>query len=252
MSLFTNATTAAAELRAGYLRSPLLAGQTFTDAFLLGQLQAAEADASHALRVFFEPVECLPESATQAERDALDATGTRWIEEPGYDLEDEFFQGDRWGYLAVRQKPIIRVTNYRFVYPLPATGIFTVPADWIRLDKKYGHVRLVPGSQAFAAPLAIGMLQAFGAGRGIPQAVHIRYTAGMTNAAQQYPDLLDLIKRMAVLRVLQGLFLPTSGSISADGLSESQSIDMAKYQMDIDAQLKRLDQAINGIKVCFA
>lgn len=221
------------------------------DPILWDALRAAEVDAEHALRVFFGPTVVLPESATDAEREALDTAGTRWIEEPGYDLESEFFMGERWGYLVTRQRPLIRVDRVRFVYPRPASGIFDIPLDWIRLDKKYGHIRFVPGSQAFAAPLSIGILQAIGGGRGIPQAIQVHYTAGLQNAAGQYPELVDLVRRMALLRLLQMQFLPASNSISADGLSESVSVDFSKEQADIEDHLERLRQVIHGVQVTF-
>lgn len=222
-----------------------------TDATLWESLRSSEVDAEHALRVFFGPTEILPESATEAERDELDAAGTRWVEEPGYDLDPEFFMGERWGYLVTRQRPLIRVSRMQFVYPRPASGIFDIPLDWIRLDKKYGHIRLVPGTQAFAAPISIGILQAIGGGRGIPQAIQLRYTAGIQDAPSRFPDLVNLVRRMALLRLLRMLFLPASGSISADGLSESLSYDFTKDQASIDADLERLRQVIHGVQVAF-
>ncbi|MCK7579812.1 MAG: hypothetical protein MZV65_31735 [Chromatiales bacterium] len=233
-------------------RSPL--GASLADlgsTALWDALRAAEVDAEHALRVFFSPTVVLPESATDAERDALDVAGTRWTEEPGYDLENEFFMGERWGYLVTRQRPLISVERVQFVYPRPASGIFDIPLDWIRLDKKYGHIRFVPGTQAFAAPLSIGILQAIGGGRGIPQAIQVRYTAGLRNATSQFPELVDLVRRMALLRLLQMQFLPASNSISADGLSESISVDFSKDQADIDGHLERLRQVIHGVQVSF-
>lgn len=233
------------------MKSPLLQGQTFEDAEIELALRAAESDAEHALRVFFGPVEVLPESATQAEKDALDEAGTRWIEEPGYDLDGEFFAGERWGYLVTRQRPIISVSSMVFAYPQPVAAVYTVPASWIRVDKKFGHIRLVPSSQAFVAPLSMFVMQVIGGGLGLPQAIQIRYRAGLQNAAQKYPDLLDVVQRMALMRLVQNLMLPVSGSISADGLSESISVDLAKAQDDIDRHLERLRQVIHGVQVAF-
>ena len=249
MSLFPDLYAAAARLRRDRLSADIFDGRAFHDDYLIEQINAAEADAQRALRVFFTPTEVLPETTTAAEREALDAAGTPWVEEPGYDLEGDFFSGERWGYLITRHKPIIDVHSMRFVYPQPYSGVFTIPLDWVRLDKKYGHVRLVPGTQSFAAPLSAGILQIMGAGRTIPQMIQLRYTAGLTTAAAAFPDLVDLVIRMAVLRLLQGLFLPASESISADGLSQSRSVDLDKYQAGIDVLLERLRQAIHGASV---
>ncbi len=249
MGLIQNYGETLLELRQDRLSAPLLAGLDLSDSYLEMQLRAAEAEAAIALRVFLSPTLVLPETATDAEKDALDEAGTPWAEEPGYDLEGDFFAGERWGYLVTRQRPIISVQSMRFVYPSPTSGVFDVPAAWIRVDKKYGHIRLVPGMQAFAAPMAAWVMQTMGGGRTIPQMIQLRYTAGLRNAAVQYPELLDLVQRMALLRVIQNQFPAASGSISADGLSESASIQPEKYQQDIDASLERLRQAIHGIQM---
>ena len=57
----------------------------------------------------------------------------------------------------------------------------------------------------------------------------------------KYPELLDCIKKKAVLKILGDAFLPQSGSISADGLSESLSVDMDKYHDVVDAILNGRD-----------
>lgn len=248
MSLFPDMQTAVATFCRDRIAGTPLAGQTLDEDFLAAQLRAATVDAGLALRVFLEPTLVLPESASQAERDALDEDGTPWVEEPGYDLEGDFFSGERWGYLVTRHRPIVAVHSMQFVYPQPYSGVFTVPADWIRTDKKYGHIRLVPGTQAFAAPLSAWVMQVMGAGRTVPQMIQLRYTAGLRNAAQQYPELVDLVQRMAALRMLQGQFVGASSSISADGLSESRSLDLDKFQGDIDHHLERLRQVIHGVQ----
>ena len=140
------------------------------------------------------------------------------------------------------------MASMQFVYPQPYSGVFSVPTDWIRTDKKYGHIRLVPGTQAFAAPLSAWVMQVMGAGRTVPQMIQLRYTAGLRNAAQQYPELVDLVQRMAALRILQAQFVGASSSISADGLSESRSLDLDKFQGDIDQHLERLRQVIHGVQ----
>lgn len=150
-----------------------------------------------------------------------------------------------------RRSPIIAVHRLQVVYPTPMSGVFTLPNDWLRLDRKYGHIRIVPGTQLFAAPLSIGILQALGGGRGIPQAIQVWYRAGLVDPSVTHPDLVDLVRRMAVLRLLKGLFLPVSASISADGLSESQSFDLSKLASDITAELERLRQDLHGIEAAF-
>lgn len=220
-----------------------------SDEYLWEKLKAAEADASRQLRVFFQPTVILPPSATQADKDALDAAGTPWAEEPGYDYDPDFFRGERWGYIVTQQKPLISVESISFVYPAPYNSIFTVPLDWVRMDKKFGHIRLVPAGSAFSAPLSAFLMQALGGGKTIPFMVHLRYTAGLTDAAENWPDLVDAVKKAAVLRLIEDTYVPQSGSISADGLSQSLSTDTQKYSDSISKKLDTLRDAIHGVRM---
>jgi hypothetical protein len=93
------------------------------------------------------------------------------------------------------------------------------------------------------------------AGKLIPSMVRLTYTAGIKDAAVTYPELIDCIKKKAVLKVITDAFLPQSGSISADGLSESISVDMDKYHSSVDAIINGTDgngglmSEIHGIRV---
>lgn len=137
----------------------------------------------------------------------------------------------------------------RFSYPRPDNVVLDVPADWCRLDKKYGHLRIVPsGTLMGMGPLSGFMLSAMSGGRLIPGMIQLRYVAGLENAARDYPDLIALTQRAAVLSLIKGSYSPQSGSISADGLSESSSIDTVKWQDEIEADLGRLRDSIHGIR----
>lgn len=249
MSLFER-DAAVAALRSNQLA---LAGasrfqpSSLSDDYLWSKILSAEKEAQRYLRVYFEPTEILPESYTQADIDAL-PDGMPWVEEPGYDYDPDFFHGERWGMIITRQKPIIKVTSITFYYPAPTSQVFAVPIDWVRLDKKYGVIRLVPASQAFYAPLGAFLMQALGAGRIIPNMMHVRYTAGLQNVTEDYPDLINIIYRMATLSVMKDAFIPTSGSISGDGLSQSQSNDLGAYQDQIQKSLSNIADQIHGVR----
>jgi len=218
------------------------AGREFHDDYLWAKLCAAEAELEHRLRVFFSPVDIIPQGYVETP-----APTGRWIEEPGYDYSPDLFSGDRWGLIETRQKPIISVTRLWFAYPTLGLGsAFTVPNDWLRIDKKYGRINLVATSSVMMMPLNSYILSVLGAGRMVPLMLQIRYRAGLSDAATTYPDLTDLIQRMAMLSLMDDLFLPGSGSISADGLSQSLSVDRARYQEAIDSRVDRLMQAIHG------
>lgn len=251
MSLFEKA-TAVADLRADrltQLAAQQRPAQATSDDYLWGKLRAAEADAERHLRVYLTPTEIVPMGTPQSELDALEAAGARVVEEPGYDYDPDLFRGNSWGLIELRQKPIIKVHSIVFNYPEITSRIWTVPNDWIRPDKKYGRINLVPTNAVMTVPLQSYVLSALGGGRSVPLMMQVRYTAGLANVERDYPDLLDLVKKMAVLAVVDDKLMPQSGSVSADGLSQSISFDADKYRDAIDKKLDTLRQAIHGIRL---
>jgi len=212
-------------------------GVTLSDDYLLLQMQAAEATIAQRLRVFLEPTVVFPYTPSDAEVSALG--GAAWAEEPGYDYDPTFFSAGRWGYIITRQKPIVSVEFIRFAYPSPQSAFFSIPDAWIRVDKKHGQINLVPAAASFAAPLNAFMLQAVGGGDMVPFMLQVKYTAGIQNVKSdpRWANLLDVILKQAVLGVLEENFTPQSGSISADGLSQSLSLDMEKCRDMIEMKL---------------
>ncbi|MFZ4538509.1 hypothetical protein [Propionivibrio sp.] len=250
MTLFASKTQIVAELRADRL---ILAGGTYfntsdiTDDYLYSKLIAAEADAARRLRVLLEPTTVFAGEPTDAE---ITAVGTSpWIEEAAYDYEPELWNTEDWGYLVLRNKLVSKITSLEFVYPAPVAGSFLMPPSWIRLDKKAGHLRFVPGGSSMSVgAFSTMILSMMAGGRHVPQMIRVRYTAGMANAARDYPDLIDLIKKMAVLRIINDAFVPQSGSISADGLSQSFSADVDKFSSGVDSMLGTLRDSLQGVR----
>lgn len=259
MTIFKNRVAAIAELRGDRLAlaaASVIPAVQLSDDYLYLKLLAAEAEIARRLRVYLEPTAIVPDDAPQSELDALEASGVVWAQEPAYDYDAEFFMYDRWGYLVTKSKPIVSVSSLKFVYPSALNQVFTIPPEWIRLDKKYGHIRLVPASQAFAAPLGAFLLQSLSGGRTVPFMIQVRYTAGLDNVVKNWQDLVSVIKKQAVADIVAESFLPQSGSISADGLSQSLSVDVSKYQESIDEKIDGpkgsnggLMTAIHGIRV---
>lgn len=228
------------------------------DEFLYGKLLAAEASVARELRTFLEPTVVIPDDAPQSEVDALEAAGTKYAQESAYDYNPEFFYGDSWGYIKTKHSPVISVQGISLHYPMPTPSIFNVPTDWIRVDRKYGHIRLVPGAMSFSAPLAALVFPSLGGGRMVPFMIQVRYTAGLKNAARDYPDLLDAIYKTASISLIEDMMMPASGSISADGLSQSMSTDVGKYRDMVDRLINGapgtnggLRTAIKGITLGF-
>lgn len=229
-------------------------GFTLSDDFLWNKILAAESEIARTLRVPLVPTQFFANPPDQPTIDAL-PPGMPYAVDAAYDYDPDFFQGEKWGFMVLRKKPIVSVGLIRFVYPAPTIGFYDIPGDWLRIDRKYAHIRFVPASSPFVAPLNAFILQALGGGRTIPFAIEVNYVAGLTDVWSTYPELIDAVKKMAVLKIIEDGFLPQSGSISADGLSQSMSIDLKVYREGINSILNGppgsnggLMTAIHGIR----
>lgn len=221
-------------------------GLTMTDDFIWSSVQAAESDIARTLRVPLVPTQFFANPPTDVQIAAVPA-GMPYAIDAAYDYDSDFFTGEKWGFIVLRKKPLISVGLIRFVYPAPTIGFYDIPGDWLRIDRKYAHIRFVPASSPFVAPLNAFILQALGGGRSIPFAIEVNYIAGLTDVWSTYPELIDVIKKMAILKIIENGFLPQSGSISADGLSQSMSIDMKVYRDGINTILNGPPGANGGL-----
>lgn len=210
----------------------VLQGVKVSDDYIWDKIRAAESEMAHTLRVPLVPTHFFPMKPNATQIAALD--GMAWGVDPAYDYSPDMFHGDKWGYMITRQRPIIDVIRLRFAYPTQDQGFVDIPNDWLRYDAKFGHLRIVPASPAVFMTMNAFVMTALTGGRSIPFMMQLEYVAGLTDVATTFPELLDAIKKMAVLKIVGDAFLPQSGSISGDGLSESMSVDMSKYHEAID------------------
>lgn len=208
------------------------------DDTLLEQLNAAAADVEGQLKVRLQPTTFFPDPPSQAEIDALPET-MQWEWEPGQDYRPEFFGSGNWGWMVLRHKPVISIEFIRFAYPNPGSQNFTIPSEWIRFDPKYAQVNLVPNSASFTAPLTAFAMQMMAGGGMIPFALQIKYVAGLTGVKTDpvWGALRNAILMSATASLLEIAAPPQSGSISADGLSQSVSMDPSKYREMVDKAL---------------
>ncbi|EJG5414263.1 hypothetical protein NAD41_000864 [Salmonella enterica] len=203
-----------------------------TDDYIWQKLRAAESEIAHKLRILLTPHQVFPNEPTADEIAALN--GMPYLVETPYDYSPHMYDRDKWGYFVTRQRPIISVQRLRFVLPSQDSQYFDIPLDWLKLDEKYGHVRLLPSTNASLVTSSMLGFTALTWQSIIPNMLNLTYQAGIKDAWEDYPELIDAIKKMAVVKIITDLFLPQSGSISADGLSESMSTDVTKYQEQID------------------
>jgi hypothetical protein len=244
------------EMRADKLLSSaqsLLGGAAITDDYIWGKILAAESQIAHDLRVPLVPTKFFPSTPTADQIAALD--GMPWQEDPGYDYHRDIFFPDAWGMLRFRNKPVISVESMKFEFPVQGNTIFDVPLDWLRLDKKYGQLQFVPSAPVLFNSPGAYIMSAMSAYATVPMMIKAIYVAGLEDAHNNWPELIDIIKKMAVLKAIEDRFPAQSGSISADGLSQSLSVDMAKYHETIDTTLNGpkgsnggLMAAIHGIR----
>lgn len=226
------------------LGESILPDAQFSNDVLWAKILAAEVELAGLLQVPLEPTEIFPSKPTAAELLALD--GRPYMVEVGYDMPPDFFASGMWGALQLRQRPVLAVTGLSFVYPSLSTSVFNVPLDWIRLDAKYGQIRLFPTGQVVTAPLSIFVLQAMGQGTNVPHMIRVRYRAGIDASLPEFADVRELVLHGAGLRILQDLHVPQSSSVSADGLSQSESLDVSKGYEDWLARVESVRQRICG------
>lgn len=233
-------------------QSGLMNGATFDEIIIGQKFNAAKAQAQRELRVFFEPTEILPNDVPQAEIEAFEAVDTAYYQEAAYDYNPEMFNNGTFGFMVTKQKPLIAVHSIEFAYPSPENVLFTVPKEWIRTDKKYGYINLVPTMLSASIPISSYLLNIVTGGRAIPLMVRLRYRAGITDIENTYPDIIELLNRMTVLSLLKGSFLPSSGTLSVDGISRTAQINMKDWQSSIDDLMDSLRDSIHGVRMGWA
>lgn len=205
---------------------------------------AAETDLSRRLGISLAPTKIFTDPPTEAE--LLELAGKPYLIEPGYDMPPNFLGVNKFGCFRLRETPVISIESIKMVYPNAGGAIFEIPSNWIRCDYKYGLVHIFPSSQLVMAPISMFTMQAIAAGMTIPDMIRVKYTAGLNMSSELYPDVIALAKRMSVLRIIQDAWMPNSESISADGLSQSQSYDLQKLQAGIDDQIEMLKARLLG------
>lgn len=215
-----------------------------SDDYIWRKLIAAEAEIARRLRVFLVPTRVFQSEPTEDQ--IAELNGEPWVKDTPQDYEPTMFDRDKWGYFVTRHHPVVAVQRLRFIMPSAGGQYFDIPQEWLRVDQKYGHVEIIPVTNATLVTTSVLGFTALTWQSRIPQMVHLDYTAGLVDAATQYPDLIDAIMKLAVTKIITDTFLPQSGSISADGLSESMSVDLSKYQDQIDRIIDGPEKSGNG------
>lgn len=219
------------------------------DSVLLGYLKAGAKELERKLKVPLDITEIFSDEPTPEELTAL--AGKPYKVEPGYDFEPNFFSVQKMGFLNLRVCPVVSITSIKLIHPSISPLGMDIPISWLRVDKKYGQLHVLPnGVMAITQFISLGAQDfgmRFGVGYTVPYMIRVHYSAGIDVAGGNYPEVESLIMQMASLQAIKQAFLPQSGSISADGLSESASIDTSKFAAGIDDDIAHLKQSLTGI-----
>ncbi|MCE3605744.1 hypothetical protein LXA47_19350 [Massilia sp. P8910] len=220
-----------------------LGGKMPSERALWNSLVAAEAEVARKLGIWLEPTEVFPVTQPTAEElAALD--GKPYVVEPGYDMEGGMLGSFQWASIRLAQRPLIKLHSVKFVYPTISAPVYDVPLEWVYPDYKAGLLQFTPKpTSSGMAPSVLGA-SIMARGGAVPQMIRIRYTAGLAPNHPSMPDVHDLIMRVATLRHLK--FMPQSSSISADGLSQSKSLDVGKFHTVLNEELASLRERLLG------
>lgn len=198
------------------------------------KLFAAEDFYEHELGISLRPVRVFSDAESRASAqpplqiDQYDPIAD--LSEAAYDYDAGMWDHSRWGFIKLRRRPIRSVTSIAFTW-MHNTLVWSVPATWIKPDRKAGTVQIVPmDGPATTMALGIFLTTMVAGGRGLPHAIYVDYEAGYTTdeLAHRHQDLLEGI-RLRVLLQLGGIISAiagggqTGGSLSLDGLSHSRS-----------------------------
>lgn len=216
-------------------------------AYVEDKLTAAEAQAARDLRTYFAPTQVFAGDPTAAEVTALD--GAAYVVESAYDYNWEDWQSEAWGLIMLRSAPVVALQSMLVRYPYPGASDWVIPVDWVRVDRRSGQLRVVPnGAMPAFVPYFTSLTAASGR-RVVPEVLRLRYTAGLENVQRDYPDVLDLVRKLAALSIVDDRMIPGTVSTNVDGISESRTVDFDKLRDAIDTKKKNLFRAIHGMQM---
>lgn len=208
-----------------------------SDTVIADKLRAAEDLFEHELQIFWQEQRVASDPEM---RPALGAQGTTWdVSQPAFNYPDDFYLDGKFGRTDLNYRPVRAITRGVFAYATAQADSMTpIPAEWFRLDRKFGRFYLLPtAGPAFAfAKFEAFALAMLGWGRGIPHLFVVDYTAGFTRSELQHDhnDLLEALRIETTLLCFgilsnirtRGL---ASQSMSQDGQSRSQSPILGKF-----------------------
>jgi hypothetical protein len=183
---------------------------------------------------------------------------------------------EMYGFLQLRNRPIISVASYTIEYPA-GQDVIEFPVDWLRVDRWAGHLQVLPARGTFTQQLVSaggGFLPlVFGGSDYIPDILHVVYTAGFELGDEGPTREFGLPRAIKEYVGMKAAFGPfnTAGdlivgagiaqkSLSFDGLSESVATTasatnsgfgsrLVQYEKQIKARSKKLMSYYKGSRM---
>lgn len=226
-------------------------------------IESATKDVERRLGVFLRPTKIVCNAEAQHLVQGVEYD----LEEPPYDYNLRQYRN--WGFLQLRQYPIISVERVRLVLP-NGLEVVDFPMEWVKVYKKVGQINIVPyagsptvmtvaGATGSAYPLLTGQFS-----QNFPQAIWVDYTAGLGewkwgfdeegNPVKEWvvpPDIRAVIGKIAsidVLGIAGDAILAGYASISTsiDGMHESFSTTASATNATYGARILQLRGEVNG------
>lgn len=232
--------------------------QPFSDAAIQRRLIAAEDEYERDLQIRWQPTRVFSDvwgrqqgvfPANSLAKLPDDYDPLTDLDEPAYNYASDFWGDGRWGEMDLGWRPVRDITAVWFAFP-GTNPIWQVPRTWIRPDRRFGAVQIVPSSAvAVYASFNAFILGVIAGGRGLPQSIFIDYVTGFADGEleQHHNDLLEGVRLRTMLQLLPMLSTAAApggtqgGSLGLDGLSRSRQFGplgpySAKIQQAIDRE----------------
>lgn len=224
-------------------------GQAMPDFDIKEQILEAVAEVERRLGVFLKPtvVVCNPEER------GLEYGIDYEVEEHPYDYEARMY--NQYGFLQLREKPVLSLDGYKLVLPNGQIIIdFMTRKEWVKLDKTNGQINIVPyagdptlfamlGGSASGYPFATGRINS-----NLPHMIYADYTAGF-HQWRLPKDINETIAKISAVNILgiagdALLAGVASMSTSIDGLSESMATTASATSATYGAHIKQYQDDI--------
>ncbi len=202
-------------------------------------INAGIKEVERRLGIFLKPTKIICNPEIREYNDPYD------LVEPPYDYNVRQYR--HWGFLQLRQYPIISVEKVQLVLP-NFKSVVDFPMDWVKVYPKVGQLNIVPyagsptvmtvaGAAGTAFPFLTGQFS-----RNFPQAIWVDYTAGLPLVPEDLRSIVAKFAAIDVLGIAGDAILAGIASVgtSVDGMSENFSTTASATNATYGARILQL------------